>query len=122
MQKFNTASNPITVLIFLPVRAAVSMLCSNQTPFSQGDEIPGLPKGTTNKASGFFNKIVLGGGGCLFILLFSFLLDHSSKQVVLVSAVTECRMQTLLKAKKKPQTLHNIAYHYFGAVTKQIAK
>lgn len=31
-------------------------------------------------------------------------------------------MQTLLKAKKKPQMLHNIAYHYFGAVTKQITK
>lgn len=71
MQKFNTASNPITVLIFLSIRAAVSMLCSNQTPFSQGDEIPGLPKGTTNKASGFFNKIVLGGlRGCCFFCLF----------------------------------------------------
>lgn len=55
MQKFNTAFNPITVLIFLPSQAVVSVLCANQIPFSQGDEIPGLLKEI--KPSVCFSKI-----------------------------------------------------------------
>lgn len=61
MQKFNTAFNPITVLIFHPTQAVVSVLCANQIPFSQGDEIPGLLKEITNKASICFSKVWLFG-------------------------------------------------------------
>lgn len=50
---------------------------------------------------------------CLLLLLFSFFLDHSSKQIVLVPAVTECSMQTLLKAKKKPQMLQKYCISLF---------
>lgn len=57
MQKFNTAFNLITFLIFLPSQAVVSVLCANQIPFSQGGEIPGLLKEITNKLSVCFSKI-----------------------------------------------------------------
>lgn len=57
MHKFNAVFNPVTVLIFLPSQAVVSVLCANQIPFSQGDEIPGLLKEITNKPSVCFSKI-----------------------------------------------------------------
>lgn len=73
-QKFYTAFNPMTVLIFLPVEAVVSMLCSNQIPFRQGGETPGLPKEITNKCFGFFSKIVLALFVCLFVCLGDFII------------------------------------------------
>lgn len=57
MQKFSSAFNPIAVLILLLTQAVVSVLCANQIQFSQGDEIPGLLKEITNKASVCFSKI-----------------------------------------------------------------
>lgn len=60
MYKFNSAFDPITVLIFLPTQAEMSGLCANQLRFSHGKEAPGLiQKLQIKQISVRFSKIFL---------------------------------------------------------------